>query len=633
MIDRAVAGGRRFNLIPRAAMGALAVATLLIGACGTPPLTDLPEDPQSTSDNGEGEGTSTGGSGEPFQFEGEDDPTLASLGYIEGELIVQTMPGAVPDDLAETFDAAGAVVIEQIPDIDTMVLSVPPEPLHAAAKLLAADEQIESLQKNYLFEMTQLPNDPLLADQTYLDQIDAAGAWAITTGNASVIIAILDSGVALDHVDLRDNLLEGLNVARRNADASDVHGHGTLVAGIAAAVADNGEGVSGVAAGVSILPVRVTRSDGRASASVIAKAILAATQRGAQVINVSFGPLQSDKTVRAASQRARNNGSLVFISSGNDGLMKRSRGNAAALFIGAVDESFAHAPFSTYGPFTDFVAPGVRLLTTEIEGGYKTVNGTSFSTPIVAAVAALVWSVEPDFRPVTVKKILKASAVDLGKPGRDDKFGYGMIDAGAAVAEAVRTEVEIDRTGPTLSISTPARGATVRGKFTVTAKASDKFGIADVVLSIDGEPFATDTRAPYSFIANSRRIGSGIHTLSLVATDTSGNSSKVVTRQIVVGRDSDDKTPPELTILSPASGAKVVGTVQIKVLATDNDGLASLKLVIDGKTLSSARVSGVRVQKSFFWNTSRASKGRHTIQIIATDSAGLTRKASIKLTK
>ncbi len=604
--------------------------TLLVGACGVDPsLPDL-QDPSSDEASGN-ESTTTDGSA--FVFDGEDDPALASLGYLEGELIVQTLPGADATDLAETFSTVGAVVVEQISELDTTILAVPPEALYSSAATLAEDEQIESLQKNYLFEPAALPNDPLLEDQAYLDQIDAAGAWAITAGDARVIIAILDSGVALDHVDLRDNLLDGLNVAAGNADASDVDGHGTAVAGAAAATADNGKGIAGVAGGASILPVRVTRPDGRAAASVIAKAIVSATQYGARVINVSFGPLQTDKTVLAACQRARNNGALVFISSGNDGKRKTSKANEAALFIGAVDARGERARFSAYGPYIDFVAPGVHVLTTDIDGGYRTVNGTSFSAPIAAAVAALVWSVEPNLRPVTVEDILRSTAVDLGIRLRDNEFGYGMVDAGAAVAAATSTVVETDSVGPTASISKPASGTTVKGKFRVVAKASDKYGVADVVLSIDGEPFATDTRSPYTFVVNSRRIGVGVHTLSVVATDTSGNVSKTVNREITIGGDSDDVASPELTIVFPANGAKVSGTVEVRAIATDNDALSRLVFKVDGKSLRSSRVSGVRVEKSFFWNTSGVSSGRHTISVTATDRAGLTATDSIRLTK
>ena len=625
------AGPRVRRIVP--GQSALAVATfclVMVAACGVDPAMTGPQNPSNTDPSGDG---SSGGDWATFVFEGEaQDESLANLGYADGELVVQTLPGADAADLAETFSAVHATVIDQIVEIDTTILSVASDNLYPAAAALSEDEQIESLQKNYLLEPTALPNDPLLADQTHLDQIDAAGAWAITTGDERVIIAILDTGVALDHVDLRDNLLDGLNQADGNANASDVHGHGTAVAGAAAATADNGKGVAGVAWGCSILPVRVTRSDGRAASAVIAKAIISATRRGARVINISFGPLQTDKTVLAAAQLARNSGSLVFISSGNDGKRKSTSANAAALFIGAVDSSNKLASFSTNGPFIDFVAPGVRVLTTDIDGDYSPINGTSFSSPIAAGVAALVWSVEPDLRPVTVEEILRSTAVDLGACGRDDKFGYGAVDARAAVAAATSTVVETDAARPTTSVSAPADGATVKGKFRVAVTADDKYGVANVVLSIDGEPFATDTRSPYSFIVNSRLISAGVHTLSVVATDASGNSSKAATRRIVVGSDTNDTTSPELTIISPANGSRVFGTVEVKVIATDNEALSRLELKIDGKSERSDRVSGVRVEKCFFWNTSAVKSGSHTISVTATDRGGQTATESIRVT-
>ncbi len=571
-----------------------------------------------------------GGGDNGFVFEAEkDDPALASLEIEPDQLIVQTLPGADPVDLANVYGAVGGTVVGTISEIDATILDVPAGTLATAAATLSADAAIEGIQKNYYYEEGATPNDPLVGDQTQISQIGADEAWTMTSADADVIIAILDSGVALDHPDLRDNLLAGINVADGNANAADVAGHGTAVAGAAAASGNNRTGVAGVAWGASILPVRVTRTDGLAASSVIAKAIIVAMQNGAQVINVSFGPLQADKVVLAAAQRARNNGALVFISSGNDGQSKTSAATDAALFIGAVDESSAVARFSTRGPFIDFVAPGVRVLTTERGGDYAAANGTSFASPVAAGVAALIWSVDAGFRPTTVVEIMQDSAADLGKKGRDSEYGYGLVDAAAAVELARRTDVPTDTTPPTLSVSSPADGASVKGRITVKATASDRFGVADVVLSVDGEPFATDATSPYTFALNTAALSAGVHTLALVATDTSGNASAAVERQISVGRASDDRTPPEVVIISPTEGASVIGTVELRVLATDNAALARISYAVDGRTQSSANVDGPRAEHSFIWNTTGLATGSHTVQVTVTDAAGLSASATV----
>lgn len=588
---------------------------------------------ENANENSPAENDGDGAGGAAFAFEDDSDPTLAALGYIDDEIIVATLPGADPIALADLYNRAGAVGVTAIPEIDTAVLTVPPGTLAAAGAVLAADDQIEAVQKNYLFETTALPNDPRVGDQTHLAQIGADAAWDVTFGDPAVVIAVLDTGVAADHPDLRDRLLDGFNAADGSADFSDVAGHGTAVAGTAAATADNGVGVAGVAGGCSILPVRVARSDGRAASSVIASAILEAARRGAAVINVSFGPLDSDKTVLAAAQRAKNNGSLVFISSGNDGKRRGSQSSDAALFIGAVDANDARASFSTYGPFVHFVAPGVRVLSTAADGDYDSSNGTSFSSPIAAGVAALVWSVEPAFRPVTVEEILRDSALDLGAAGRDEQFGFGRLSAAAAVALAGETLVEADAAPPSAAIQSPAANAKVKGRFTVSATSSDRFGVADVVLSLDGEPVATDAVAPYKFVVEAGPLAAGVHTLSIVATDTSGNASAAVTRTVMVSGASTDKAAPELTILTPADGARVLGTVEVRVLATDNVELATLELSVDGAVQRSDRVSGVRAEHSFFWNASRVSAGGHTLTVKATDKAGNSASQSVRVTR
>jgi len=609
----------RLRLSPSGGLFACVLASAVMSGCGVPPASVIDD----SSDDGDG-----------FQFEAElDDPALTSLEIEPDQLIVRTLPGAEAADLTLAYAAVDATVIESIPEIDATVLQVPAGTLFAASAALSADPSIEGIQKNYLYEEGATPNDPLLSQQGQIAQIGADDAWTVTSGSADVIIAILDSGVATDHPDLKGSLLPGINVVDGNADVSDVVGHGTAVAGAAAASGNNRTGVAGVAWGASILPIRVTRADGRASSSVIAKAIIAAVYNGAMVINVSFGPLQTDKTVLAAAQRARHNGALVFISSGNDGQTKTSAADDSALFIGAVDEASAVARFSTRGPFIDFVAPGVRVLTTERGGDYAPANGTSFASPIAAGVAALLWSVEPGFRPTTVVEIMQQTAADLGKAGRDGDYGYGLVDAAAAVDLARRTNVPVDSAPPALSVSSPADGATVSGKVTISAAATDRYGVADVVLSVDGEPIASDAVSPYTFSLNATGLSAGVHTLTLVATDTSGNASAPVERQINVGRGASDKTAPEVVIIAPTEGATVIGTVELRVLATDNAGLARIVFTVDGKTQSSAAVDGPRAEHSFFWNTSTLSSGRHTVQVTATDAAGLSSSASVVVRK
>lgn len=568
-----------------------------------------------------------------FVFEGEDDPTIAALDYERSELLVQTLPGAIATELADAYASAGAQAVDAIPELDTVVLAVDPDQLLTTAAALAEHELIEAVRKNYLYDVEAAPNDPRAAEQSHLDQLRLADAWDISTGNSATIIAILDTGVLPTHEDLRANLLDGYNVVDANTDFSDVHGHGTAVAGAAAAASNNAQGVAGVCGDCSILPVRVSLPDGRASSRAIASAVLWAVLQGASVINISFGPLEQDKIVLAAAQVARNNGVPVVIAAGNQGARKSAADSEHALFIGAVNDDDTLADFSNTGPFVDLVAPGVRILTTDLTASYARYNGTSFSAPIASGVIALIRSVNPDLRPATLENLLRTTALDLGASGRDSSFGSGLIDAAAVLARAETTEESPDTRPPTVTVSSPRDGATVSGRVPVRVTAADAAGVADVVLSVDGAPALTDSVSPYTFSLDTSSLAPGAHTLAVVATDVVGNASSARTVRITVAGATGDIAPPAATFISPSDGATVFGTVEARALVTDNSALSRVEWFVDGRSARSASVAGTRQEVSFFWNTSALSSGSHTLTLRVTDAAGLTASAAVTVRK
>ncbi len=600
------------------------MAILLLSGCGA----------STSSPDGANDNVNPVNNGDTFVFEEEAaDASLAELGFVEDELIVHTLPGADSVALDDAYAAAGASAIADIPEVNAVVLSVAPEDLEASAAALSESELIESVRKNYLYEQNVVPNDTWTADQSHLDQLGLPQAWDVTTGSAEIIIAILDTGVYPSHEDLKAKLLSGFNTVDNNVNSADVHGHGTAVAGSAAAISNNGKGVAGVCWDCPLLPVRVSLPDGRASSRAIAAAILWAVNHDAKVINISFGPLESDKTVLAAAQSARNHGCLVFIAAGNEAQIKTTADSESALFVGAVDETNVPAEFTNIGPFVDFAAPGVGIVTTNSSGGYSAYNGTSFSSPIAAGVGALVWSINPAWRPATVESILRGSVVDLGTSGRDTTFGYGLVHGSAAVDRAVDTDEPADTTAPTLAVSEPVDGAAVAGRIKIVAAATDASGVADVVLSVDGVPYATDSTAPYKLSLDTSPLTSGSHTLSVVATDVAGNASAAKTIRITTAAVSGDKTAPAATIITPSNGATVIGTVEARALLTDNAALAKVEWLVDNKSVRTQKISGVRVEDTFFWQTSSLTKGSHTVVVKVTDAAGLSSTASASIKK
>ena len=394
-------------------------------------------------------------------------------------------------------------------------------------------------------------------------------------------------------------------------------------------------GVAGITWDSPLLAVRVADGEGQATSREVASGILWAAGQGAKVINVSFAPLWSNEVVRAAVQQAYHRGSLVMISAGNEGGMRGASGYDEALFVGAVDGSNRIAGFSDRGPFVDLVAPGVEIRTTGDGGGYRLATGTSFATPIVAGVAALAWSVNPDLRPITMTEILTDSAADLGARGDDSTYGAGVVDATAAVELARETEASRDDTPPTLSVTRPTNGANMSGRYTVRATAADRYGVADVVLYVDGIPFATDTRSPYRFVVDTSDFTTGSHELVLIATDHAGNESEVVSVNVMFGSSvfGGSGSSQGVAFEAPAAGSRVSGNVSIDAVVTAAAGLATVEWLIDGESVFVTPVTGSTSQVNYLWRTAGASRGSHTVTVIATDMNGDQSTGHIELVK
>ena len=314
----------------------------------------------------------------------------------------------------------------------------------AVAKDFAANPAVEYAEPNYTYRIARAPNDPSYLDGTQwsLNKISMPAAWDITTGSSSVVVAVLDTGVRSNHPDLQGKLVTGYNYAYNNADTNDDEGHGTHVAGIIAANSNNGIGISGIAWGSRIMPVKVLNSDGGGNSLALANGIRFAADNGARIINTSLGSAEGSRYVSDAVSYALGKGVIFIASSGNDG--NNTPNYPAALpgviSVGASTANDGVAFFSSYGTSVSVVAPGIAIysLSTASDGDYSSESGTSFSSPIVAGVAALMLAVNPNLTAVQVRNILEGTADDLVPAGRDDKSGFGRINAYRALT-AVRS--------------------------------------------------------------------------------------------------------------------------------------------------------------------------------------------------
>ncbi|MEU1842049.1 S8 family serine peptidase [Micromonospora sediminicola] len=276
--------------------------------------------------------------------------------------------------------------------------------------------------------------------QWHLGFLHATQAQRSSQGTG-VVVAVLDTGVA-PHPALIPNLLNGADVTPGGSGNGqrDTNGHGTAMAGLIAATSDgSSKPLQGIAPRAKILPVVVAPPNGQGDADSLADGIDFAVSRGATVISISSVGGVSQRLVRAVNSAITANVTLVA-SAGNrpaDGYVGYPASEPAVIAVGGVDRNGNHAAISVSGPEIDVVAPAVDIYSTGLNGGYRVGTGTSDATAIVAGAAALIRSKYPNLPAAEVAHRLTATAVDKGPPGRDDQYGYGVIDLVAALTADV----------------------------------------------------------------------------------------------------------------------------------------------------------------------------------------------------
>jgi thermitase len=557
-------------------------------------------------------------------------PGLAQSGSAQdwepGELLVQPRAGVPETVLDRIFADQGAQVLLRIPEVDTIVLGVPPARLETIERALSQNPHLKSVGRNYRrYLQATTPDDYWYPGQWHLPKINAPAAWDISVGRADVVIAIVDGGAAAVP-DLAPKLLPGINIIEGGTDTSDGGGHGTAVSGVAAAVTDNATGVAGVAWLNPILPVKVYTSTGTTTCSAIISGLTWAADHGAAVINMSFGGPSPCSGEQSAVDYAWGKGAVLVGAAGNDGTSTptypAAYGNVVA--VASTDADDALSSFSNYGSWLSVAAPGRNLWTTYANGSYSGFSGTSAATAVVSGLAALVRSANPALSNAQVKEILEDTADDLGAPGFDATYGYGRVNAYRAVLAAAGTPPPpADTTPPSAAITAPAPGATVSGTATVNVSATDDVGVAAVGLYLDGALLASDTTAPFAFAWDTTTSGNGTHTLQAVASDAAGNTGTSTSVSVTVSNAGPDTTPPTVAITSPPNGSTVSKTVKITVSAADGVQVRRVEASVDGKLLGSASCAASACTATFRWNTSKGvAKGPHTITATASDAAG-----------
>jgi len=537
-------------------------------------------------------------------------------------ILVQKTKGSAAQAASSAIAGHGAAIHAQIPQLGVYVLSVPQS---------AANGLMHSLTNTGLFTFAEpdgaarggsVPNDPYFTSQWHLGAVNAVAAWDISVGQSSVPIAMIDSGVNPSHPDLQSRLIPGWSFLTSSSNTSDVLGHGTATAGTAGAAGNNGIGVAGLSWANPIMPLVVLSSSDYATYSDIASAITYAADHGVRVINVSIGGSTASSTLQSAVNYAWGKGAVVFASAMNNGgsapYYPAACDNVVA--VSATEPGDTLAGFSNYGSWIDLAAPGDNILTTDNGGGYSTWYGTSFSSPIAAAAAALVLSVNPALSAQGLVDVLEKNADDIGAPGFDQYFGWGRVNAYRSVVAAL-SSVSSDTIAPSVAIFTPAAGGTVSGTVSVTGSATDNIGVARAELWIDGQFNSSCSSATFNCSWNSAGSVAGTHTITVNAYDAAGNvgsASESLSVAAIAPKVADTQAPA-IQIASPLNGSTLNGSVTtVSVSASDNVGVAQVSIYIDGVQ----KASLTSAPYTYSWNIKKSSSGAHTITAKAWDAAG-----------
>ncbi|WP_231687915.1 S8 family peptidase [Bacillus sp. FJAT-27251] len=313
------------------------------------------------------------------------------------------------------------------------------------------NDQVEFAEPHYILMQNDvgpvgrnMPNDQLYLEkyQWNLPAIGTEDGWGISRGDEDIIIAVIDTGVDLDHPDLKNRLVDGYNVMNDNDEPDDDNGHGTHVAGIIASETNNHQGTAGVTWYNKIMPVKAMGAKGYGTTFDIAKGIIWAVDNGADVINLSLGNYQESNILQRAVRYAYDHDVVMVSAAGNDNSRQPSYPAAypEVLSVSAISFDGNLAEFSNYGDYINVTAPGVYIPSTYFQNQYAQLSGTSMAAPHVAGLAGLVKSANPKLGSKEIMSIIQDTAIDVGKSGKDIQFGNGLIDVNKALTKAVETD-------------------------------------------------------------------------------------------------------------------------------------------------------------------------------------------------
>lgn len=388
-------------------------------------------------------------------LEGREQP--AKPDFAPDRVLVKFREDSPAAAISEVLKKHGVSVRKTIRGIGVVVLNIPRGlAVSEMVRRLNSEVAVEYAEPDYIARAMELrvPNDEKFPQQWALNNtgqtggktdadIDAPEGWFVLTGQSSFSIAVVDTGISSLHEDLAGKVGAGYNAINGSGNAEDDNGHGTHVAGIAAAQSNNGKGIAGVCWGCSLVPVKVLDENGSGTYSDVSEGIVWAADNGANVINLSLGGSFASSTLESAVNHAWVRGVLLACAAGNSGNPNPQYPGyfTNCIAVGATDNRDEKPRWSTYGSWVDVAAPGVSILSTYPGNSYVSLSGTSMATPHVAGLAGLVFSAPlPDSngngrRNDEVRARIESTCDRIPMPRKKTYWTYGRINVNNALSQ------------------------------------------------------------------------------------------------------------------------------------------------------------------------------------------------------
>lgn len=572
--------------------------------------------------------------------------TVQAPEMMPGEILVQFKPGVSRSAMAQINAGHGVSEIASMRHAKVKRLKIPAR--KSVAEMVAVysrNPNVAYAEPNFMAHVLQVPNDPYYSPyQWHLDNpvtggINMEAAWDVTTGDPAVIVAVVDTGVAYEDYeeyvahnknrgywvsyqqapDLAETtFVAGYDFINDDAHPNDDEGHGTHVAGTIAQSSNNGLGTAGIAFDTAIMPVKVLDSSGSGSYDAIADGIYFAANNGARVINMSLGGSSGSITLENALAYAHGLGVTIICASGNDGFADTVSYPAAydayCIAVGATRYDEAVSGYSNGGASLDLAAPGgdtsvdqngdgygdgvlqQTFGSSPTDFGYYFYQGTSMATPHVSGVAALLLAQNQTRTPAEVREALQSTAEDKGPAGWDPVYGWGILDAAAALAYSPRPVTN----SPPVAVAGPDLSGQVGQTLSFDGSGSfDSDGnIVSWLWSFGDGGGATGAVADHAYAA------AGTYTATLTVTDDEGAAdSDSATITITVVQQTNTLTAN----IDMSTSVKQAGkNVFVKALATVTitDGAGPVEGVVvsgiwDGAVETLSVITDVTGQATF----------------------------------